>query len=296
MPKDIQNSLLYGKLVLVAIFFGSTFIAGKILAQYVPPFTASFLRFFIAASFLMIYISLVYPKRPHLNNRVKFLILTLALTGIVGYNFFFFSGLKRIDASRASMIVALNPASIMLFSCIFYQEKLNLRKISGIILSFSGALIVITHGHPQSLFQGSIGLGELYILGCVICWTSFTLISKLVIKSMPALITIALACGTGALILFFPAWQEGFIQHFQDFNLTIWLSAFALGLLGTVIAYLWYYQGIKKIGPSRTGIFINFVPVSATAMAILFLDEKLSTSFVMGAILVIMGVCLMNKK
>jgi drug/metabolite transporter (DMT)-like permease len=64
--------------------------------------------------------------------------------------------------------------------------------------------------------------------------------------------------------------------------------------LGTVLAFTWFYEGIDKIGPFRAGIFINFVPIFATLMAVLILHEKLFSSLVIGAIFVVSGVYLTN--
>jgi len=64
------------------------------------------------------------------------------------------------------------------------------------------------------------------------------------------------------------------------------------GLFGTVLGFVWYYEGIKSIGPVRAGLFINFVPVSAVFLAFLILDEPLTASLLIGAILVSSGVYL----
>jgi drug/metabolite transporter (DMT)-like permease len=58
---------------------------------------------------------------------------------------------------------------------------------------------------------------------------------------------------------------------------------------------VWFYEGIKKIGPTKAGLFINFVPISAILMAFLFLDEPLTFSLLVGAILVTIGVYLTNR-
>ena len=240
MYEIIKKYLLYLKLLLVAMFFGGTFIAGRVLSQNFPPFTSSFLRFSFAAVLLMLFLFLTYSGVPPIDGKSMIKIFFLALTGIIGYNFFFFSGLKLIDASRASVIVSLNPASISIFSFLLFRENLHPLKIAGIMLSFLGALIVITRGEFNLLFSGSIGAGELYILDCVACWTAFSLIGKSIIEKIPPLAAIAIACLIGALILIIPAWQEGCLIHIANFGIDVWISVLVLALLGTGIAYVWY--------------------------------------------------------
>jgi len=290
----IKNNFNYLKLFLVVIFWGSAFIAGKILAEKLPPFTSSFLRFLVASFFLVLFSLNLYGKLPKINLHQIILIIFLAVTGIVGYNFFFFSGLKFIAASRASMIMALNPSFIAILSTLIFKEKFNKFKFTGIILSLIGAFTVISKGNFRTIFQGNIGRGELLILGCVVCWGFFTLAGKITMKDLKPIIVITYACLVGTIILIIPAILEAKLQNFRQYNFKEWVSIFVLGFFGTVLGFVWFYEGIDKIGPSQAGIFMNFVPVFATIFAILILGEKLVSSLIIGAVFIISGVYLTN--
>lgn len=294
MKTFLKNNITYIKLFLVALFFGGTFIAGRIMAANLPPFTSSFLRFLLASFFLVLFVFKKYGKFPQLDFPQLLLIISLGLTGVVGNNFFFFSGLKFITASRASMIISLNPSVITILSILIFKDKLTKLKFTGIIVSLIGTLIVISQGNLQLILQGNIGWGELFILGCVLCSSSFTVLGKITMKRLKPIMAITYACLTGTLILILPAYQEGALQNFMQYSVEVWLSVFVLGFLGTALAFTWLYEGIDKIGPSRTGIFTNFIPIFTTLMAILILHEKLSPSLIIGAIFVISGVYLTN--
>jgi len=290
----LKNNITYIKLFLVALFFGGTFIAGRIMAANLPPFTSAFLRFLLASFFLVLFVFKKYGKFPQINFQQFLLIIALGLTGVAGYNFFFFSGLKFITASRASMIISLNPSVITILSILIFKDKFTKFKFIGITLSLTGALIVISQGDLQVILQGNIGWGELLILGCVVCWSSFTVLGKITMKNLKPIIAVTYACLAGTLILILPTYWEGVLQNITQYNVEVWLSVFVLGFLGTVLAFTWFYEGIDKIGPSRAGIFINFVPVFATLMGVLILHEKLSSSLIIGAIFVVSGVYLTN--
>ena len=264
------------------------------MSANLPPFTSAFLRFLLASIFLVFIVTKIYGGLPKLNFSQSILIICLGLTGIVGYNFFFFSGLKHITASRAAMIISLNPSAITILSILIFKDKLTKLKFAGIILSLMGALIVISQGNLQEVFQGKIGLGELFILGCVICWSAFSVLGKIIMKQLKPIISITYACFAGTSILLIPAIMENELSHFMHYNLAVWPSVFVLGFFGTALGFNWYYEGIDKIGPSRAGIFINFVPVFATLLAILILHEKLYLSLIIGAVFVISGVFLTN--
>ena len=294
MKTFLKDNITYIKLFLVSLFGGSTFIAGRIMAANLPPFTSAFLRFLLASFFLVLFVFKKYGKFPRINFPQFLLIIALGLTGFVGNNFFFFSGLKFITASRASVIVSLNPSLITILSILIFKDKFTKFKFTGIILSLTGAFIVISQGNLKVILQGNIGWGELFILGSVICWSSFSVLGKIIMKDLRPIIAITYACLAATLILILPAYREGVLQNFIQYSLEVWLSIFVLGFLATVFNYTWFYEGIDKIGPSRTGIFINFVPIFATLMAILILHEKLSSSLVIGAIFVISGAYLTN--
>jgi drug/metabolite transporter (DMT)-like permease len=69
-----------------------------------------------------------------------------------------------------------------------------------------------------------------------------------------------------------------------------------LGFFGTVLGFLWYYQGIQKIGPTRAGLFINFVLISAIMLAFFFLAEPITMSLLIGTVMVSLGVYLTNRQ
>jgi hypothetical protein len=73
------------------------------------------------------------------------------------------------------------------------------------------------------------------------------------------------------------------------------LLLFYLGVFGTVVGFVWYYEGIKSIGPSRASQFINLVPVSAIVLAFFLLDEPITASLAIGAALVVVGVYITNS-
>jgi drug/metabolite transporter (DMT)-like permease len=168
--------LTYIKLILTAVFWGGTFIAGRVVAKDVLPFSASFLRFAIASVFLILITWRVEGKLPRIERSLILPIFLLGLTGVFAYNVFFFKGLQSIDAGRAALIIALNPVMISFFSSILFKEELTPIKIIGILLSVIGAMTVISRGNPLHLFQGHLGWGELNIFGCVLSWVSFSLI------------------------------------------------------------------------------------------------------------------------
>jgi drug/metabolite transporter (DMT)-like permease len=286
--------ITYLKLLLMAIFWGGTFVVGRTLSQTVGPFAAAFFRFAIASVFLAFLLKraegrLTWPRKSQMIP-----VILLGLTGAFLYNFFFLKGLKLIEAGRASVIIANNPVLIALFSAYFFKERLNLAKVIGIIISVAGAVIVISRGQIFEVLQGGLGLGEMYIFGCVASWVAFSLIGKAVMEDLSPLRSVTYSSIAGTLFLAAPAFWEGGCG-FLAYSLSEWAGIFYLGFFGTVLGFLWYYQGIQKIGPTRAGLFINFVPISAILLAFIFLGEPITMSLLIGTVLVSTGVYLTNR-
>lgn len=287
--------MIYIKLLLTALFWGGTFIAGRIATAEVSPYFAAFTRFAIASLPL-----LLIAKATGQLVKIKFsqlvIILLLGFTGVFAYNIFFFKGLKLVNAGRAGVIIGANPILIAILAAVFFKEKLTWLRTGGIIISITGAIIAISQGDLANISNGKVGIGELYILVCAASWVAFSLIGKPLTAKLSSITIITYSVAAGAFFLFIPACFDGFERNLASCSLKSWIAIAYLGVFGTAIAFVWYYQGIKQIGPTKAGIFINFVPISAILLAFLILAEPISPSLAIGAVLVTAGVYLTNKK
>lgn len=286
---------VYLKLLLTAFFWGGTFVAGRMLAGHVAPCSAAFLRFTVATVFLFLMVWKMEGRLPRLKPRQILPVVLLGLTGVFTYNIFFFKGLEQIGAGRAALIIATNPILITLLSAWFFKERLTLIRSTGILLSVTGAAVVISRGHLDQMLGQGLGWGEVFILICVASWVAFSLIGKTVLSGLSPLVSVAYSSAVGAAALFFPAWNEGIADQLVHYSLLDWMTIFYLGFFGTVLGFIWYYQGIQSIGPGKASIFINFVPVSAILLAFFILQEPVTLSLLVGAVLVSSGVYLTNN-
>lgn len=286
--------MIYIKLILTAFFWGGTFIAGKMIAQSVHPLNAAFLRFSIAAICLVGMVRHFEGRLPALNIKQLIAVVFLGLTGVFAYNIFFFSGLRHIEAGRASIIIANNPIVISLLSAVIFKERLNWIKSAGICLSVAGAMVVVSNGAIADLPSYAVGPGELMILGCVASWSAYSIIGKVALKSLSPLVAVAYSATAGALFLSVPAFSTGLFGHIPTYGLREWVSLVYLACFGTVLGFFWYYQGLETIGPMRASVFINFVPVSAILLSFFILKESLSFFLVVGGMMVVTGVYLTN--
>jgi len=286
--------LIYLKLVLMAVFWGGTFIAGRYIAADVGPFSGAFLRFASASVLLLLLTRRVEGRLPPIRREQLLPLVLLGMTGVFAYNVLFLKGLKLITAGRASLIIANNPVFIALFSALLFKERLGPLKALGIVLSVTGAVIVISRGDPARMLSGGIGWGEVYILGCVAAWVSYSLVGKTAMRHLTPLVAVSYASAIGGLGLLVPACLEGMPRDLFGYTLLDWAGILYLGVFGTVVGFVWYYEGIRALGPTKAGQFINFVPVSAVILGFLILGETITSSLVLGAAFVVTGVYLTN--
>ncbi|MDB5989026.1 MAG: Permease of the drug/metabolite transporter superfamily [Herbaspirillum sp.] len=290
--------LLYLQLTSVSVIWGGTFVAGRFLSGGVPPLLAASIRFLIASLVLIIF--LVVTRTPFIKPNSKQL-LQLAFLGFFGiflYNICFFYGLHYVNASRASLIVALNPAVIALASYMLFQEKLSAPKVLGILFCLFGAGLVIVSKNTDVFKSSNFAwLGDLLILGCVMSWVIFSVFSKTLSNAIGPLHTVTYAILLGTIMLCSATFASGEVNtsSLSAISLPQLLSLLYLGVLGSALAYILYYNGIQKIGATRSGVFIALNPMTAVLLGALILGERLTFSMYVGGVFAVLGIYLCNR-
>ncbi|WP_462324717.1 DMT family transporter [Desulfoplanes sp.] len=275
--------------------WGATWISGRILAQDMGPFSAAFLRFLAASIFLFLWSCRMNRRLPSFRREDFPGLLLLGISGVFSYNFFFFSGLQTVAAGRAALIIACIPVIICLASALIFKEPLTRKKIIGTLLSLTGVSIVLAKGNPLTLLQSPLSTGDLFILGCVASWTVYSLAGNRVMRRVNPLEAVTWSCIIGDTILLPFALHHGLLNDIARSIPRDWGHILFLGVIATGMAFTWYYQGIKTIGPARAGIFINLVPVFAVILGSVILGEPVYISLLVGGTLTLSGVWLTNR-
>lgn len=300
-PSDLQTTLSRFlpqlKLICVAAFWGGTFISGRVLAQAMPHLTISALRFMIALVILMAVAWRFEGGLPKLNRSQFFATLGLGLTGVFAYNLFFLAALERIPAGKTALIVSLSPILTALIVAFILREKLGAKRWFGIIMALVGVSIIVTQGKLLNGWQAisqTFELGEGFMLLAVCSWVAYTITSRFALRGLSAIAATTYATLFGALLLSVGALFEIPQLTQSMFNLTNISAILYLGVFGTAVAFIWYSEGVKTIGPARTVVFTNLVPVFGVLFGSLILSEPILPSMLLGGIIVITGVFLTN--
>jgi drug/metabolite transporter (DMT)-like permease len=203
-----------------------------------------------------------------------------------------------MPAGRAALFVALNPIVTALALAILFKERLSKQKWFGIMIAFIGAVIIITRGDVVGAahdLSASIGIGELIMFCAITSWAAYTIIGRHALQGLSPIAATCYASFWGFLLLSCGAAFELPSVNIHRFTWQVAASIAYLAVFGTVIAFVWYYEGVKAIGPARTAVFNNLVPVFGILFGALLLHEPILVSMVVGGALVITGVTLTNR-
>ncbi|WP_460928234.1 DMT family transporter [Pseudomonas sp. MC6] len=289
---------VYLTLAAVTMIWGGTFVAGRFLAGGLSPILAASLRFLLASAALLGFLWLARIPLARPAPRQWLQLALLGFFGIFFYNLCFFYGLQYINASRTSLIVALNPAVIGLASWWLFKERLGRVKVAGIATCIVGAGLVIVSRNPQLLAATpDAWIGDLLILGCVLGWGVYSLFSRELNQTLGPVQTVTYSILIGTFMLWVLAAVRGELswEALDDLGLPQWLSLLYLGILGSALAYIGYYDGIRKIGATRSGVFIALNPLTAVVFGAVLLGEQLTLAMYGGGVLILTGIYLCNK-
>ena len=152
---------------------------------------------------------------------------------------------------------------------------------------------MLARGDPRLLASLDLGKGELILVACIFIWSAYTLLGRVALFTLSPLALTAYVMAAGAAPLAIPAWYEH--QALSEATWQGWAALGYLVLFGTVIPFLWYYEGVKALGAARASQFINLVPPLAVAESVWLLGEPLTPALLAGAGLVVAGLYLTNR-
>ena len=287
------------RLVGMALLWGASWPAGKMVAQNMPPLAAASLRFLLAAMVLLpwMYYTVGFAGLKKWTAQRWMGMALAGATGVFGYAALFLMGLKHIPAGKAALLITLNPVVTLLLAVWIFRERINGVIALGMAVAAMGAVVVISHGNPLQVFSGALGVGEWMILGCVACWVSYTLLGRWVMDGVDALSATAVTSTLGALLLLATSLAvegpQGFVSAFHS-STKAWGALLFLAWGATALAYAWYFSGVKSLGAGAASGYITLVPVIGVILSALLLGESVDSSMLIGGAMAVLGTAVMN--
>ena len=292
-----NNNLAYLILILTTIFWSGNFIVGKAASMYqIPPFSLNFYRWFFAGLILLpfTYQELIKKKKYIINNLGFFIIL--GITSITIFNSIVYYSLYYTQVISGILMISTIPVWIIFISSILKIEKTNIYQIIGVILSLTGVIFIITKADLNLIKNLDFNKGDLSMVIAMFSWAIYSALlkSKKYEISQVSLLEVVIICGLFFLIpIYFIEMNMG--------NLIILGKPFYLILAYVVIfpglaSFFFWIKGISIIGANRAGIFLHLMPIMGAIMAMLIFEERFMFYHILGAIFIIAGITLSNKK
>lgn len=277
---------------MVAIAWGGAFTAGRIAVAELTPHSVAAIRYLLGSALLL---SILHAREDlpsslrKLDAKAITALVVLALFSVVGYNLFLFAGLRLSTAINGSVLAALAPLLTALLAVVFLRDPLRPRQAIGMIISFSGLLVLVSRGSLSVLLGLELNVGDLLLLASMICFAAQSIAAKRAMTHVSPRAATALSCAIGSIILLPLLVYDLATGAWGSPNLATWSAVAYLGSIATVLAYYGWFFLVSRHGAGPMSPFLNIVPVCGAIIGIIFGERLLAAQVIAGA-LVLFGV------
>lgn len=272
-------------LIIANIIWGAAFPIYKWTLEVIPPFIFIFLRFFLGAIVLLPFILKDYKIR----KEDLIMLLLLSFVGISLQIPLLFLGLQLSPSINAPIIISSGPIILIIASFLFLNEKIRRKVIAGTLISLFGVLLIILRPVLENGFSGSI-LGNLLFFLATICSVIQVLIlKKISVFNNPIAITFW-SFLIGCIPLSFFAFRELEVFDFSSIGMQGIFGIIYGVIFAAAIAHVFLTYAVKYIKASEIGIFTYVDPVVTILVAVPLLNEVITPSYALAALLVFSGI------
>jgi len=273
-PSSHRPWLSYLCLAASMSLVGSYVGLSKWLVAVFPVFLLAWLRFGIAAVAMWRWVPRGPAEAP-LGSHDRRLLFLESFLGNFLFSICMLFGVAMTSALAAGVIMAAIPAVVALLSRIFLHERIRARVAAGIACAVGGIALVSLVKHEGTAHAGSL-LGNLLLMGAVVCEASYVVIGKRLTAQMSAKRISALVNLWGlALVTPFGLWQA-WRYDFSAVTPGLWGLLLFYSLAASMITVWLWMTGLRHVPASSAGVFTVLLPVSAAAVGVLLLGERFS--------------------
>lgn len=277
------------ELLLLAVIWGVNFSVVKVGLGELPPLAFNALRFPLAAGVLWALVraggGVPLPDRGDLAA-----VLRLALVGHVLYQLLFIYGLDLTLSGNSAIILASAPAWTALFASLAGSASADRSVWAGVVATFLGVALVVVGGPRDVGIGGGTLAGDLITLAAAVCWAAYTVMGRPLIARYGPLPVTAWGLWIATPLLVAAGIPALAGASLTDVSTLGWGTVVYSGVLAIGVAYAIWYRSVGDIGPERTAIYANLVPLVALAAAWVWRGRPPTTAQLVGAAAVLGGV------
>jgi drug/metabolite transporter (DMT)-like permease len=287
----LTNALL----LLMALIWGVNFSVLKLGTRHFEPLAFNGLRMLLAGALLG---AIAYGRRDRTPSRRD--AVRLVVLGVLGHGFYqvcFIEGIARSTASTAALVMAAGPAFIGVVGRLLGVERPSRAAWAGIALQLlgMGGVVFGSATQPAAPGQGGGMAGPAFILVAALAWACYAVVLKPFTARVDPMHLSAWTLLGGVLTLV-PLAVPGLLRLDAAAVPAVgWGAVGYSAVLAMVVAYLFYYRGVRVVGPVRTAMFSNLQPIVALAVAALTLGERPGAWQLAGAALIASGLVVSRR-
>jgi drug/metabolite transporter (DMT)-like permease len=269
-------------LALLSVLWGGSFFFNGVVLRELPPLTVVFLRVVLAAMLLLPLLWVYRIRFPaglsgwrpffaiaFLNNILPFSLIVLGQT--------------YISSGLASILNATTPLFTVLVMAVAGDEKLIARRVAGVVIGLAG--VTILHGEGLGFGSGQ-GLGILLCLAAALSYGLSALYARRRLSDSPPLATATFQMLASSLMMTFIAAMFERPWQLPMPGAATWLAMLGLAALSTALAYIVFFQVLRRSGSTNVMLVTLLIPVTAILLGYLVLDETISLRQIIGALVI----------
>ena len=297
-----SRTVLTASIGLVILIWVINFIAAKIGLRSLPAATlASFrvvlaglamLPFYMFRSRVPAFAWTAETRRRDFTLRDLWTFLYMGFFGVVTNQVCFTVGLRYTSVSHAAVLVGMGPIYTLILAVVLKLETATWRKATGMVIALAG-IAVLASENGISAHSSSV-LGDVIMMTGSIGFAMYVVLGKRLAGRYDPLTMTAFSHYAGALIVLpvgiYRAIRLGSAEHWRAIAWTGWAAMLYMAIFSSAVAYVFYFWLLRYLEASQLSAFTYILPVVATVLGILWLDEKGSWGQVLGGGLALGGV------
>ena len=282
-----QLTFTYLSILMATVIWGLNMVLLKVLVTELPPATMTAFRIMTAGITTLIIIVSLKSYRKMTKSEWRYILIG-TLFGVVLHHLFIAKGLVLINASNASLILALLPITTAIMGVMFLGEQMTKFRLVGFILALIGVFFIQGGTFSNMVFSK----GELYLfIAMFVQAMSFIFVRKLMftLDSKQATSVMFLIGSTVLLLISIFTEPGGLKTFFSMSTPTMFVFLFS-GIVATGIGFIIFNGSIQRIGAGNTVIFNNLVPLFGLVFSALLLNDVINLVQMSGFIFIVLGV------
>jgi len=284
----------YCLLILTTICWGLNAVFARMTAGEISPMLLVSIRWLGTLVLLVLFAGrTILEGLPTIRRHIGYTFL-MGLVGLGGFGTLIYYSAYYTTAVNIGIIQGAMPAIVLVGSCWFFRTSVNFVQIIGIVVTMFGVVFVSINGELENLISLSFNNGDLMMLIAVVFYGAYT-VGLRRNHNLSSIVLFASVVGW-AFISTLPLTIYEFASGktvWPDEN--VWIIVGLIVLLPSFISQICFIESVKLIGPARSGVFVNLVPVFASFLAVQLLGEAFELYHGFSLLLVLSGIYIFEK-